>query len=114
MQKFIKLLVLTSCIFLALVKTSGAQIFVQNAVQRTQVHVSAQKDIALSDDSSKSGLEQKETNLKIHLSAHVLGDINGSALVFLPLGTESGFSISIIGNVLSGNPSSIYRPPRLV
>jgi len=114
MQKFIKLLVLTSCIFFALIKTSGAQIFVQNAVQRTQVFLSAQKDIALPDDSSKSGLKQKEPNLKIHLSAHVLGDINSNSLAFLSPGTESGFSISIIGNVLSGNPSSIYRPPRLV
>ena len=114
MQKFIKLLVLTSCIFLALVKTSGAQIFVQNAVQRTQAYVSVQKDATLSSDLSKSGLDQKEPNLKINLSAHVLGDINGNILVFLPLGTESGFSINIIGNVLGGTPSSIFRPPRLV
>lgn len=114
MQKFIKLLVLTSCIFLVLVKTSGAQIFVQNAVQRTQAYVSVQKDIALSSDSSKSGLEQKKPNLKINLSAHILGDINENILVFLPLGSELGFSISIFGNVLSGSPSSIYRPPRLV
>jgi len=39
MQKFVKVLILSSCIFFALVKTSGAQIFVQNAVQRTQAYV---------------------------------------------------------------------------
>jgi hypothetical protein len=114
MQKFIKILVLTSCIFLALVKTSGAQIFVQNAVHRTQAYLSVQKSVTVSSDSSKAGLEQKEPNLKINLSAHVLGDINGNTLVFLPTGTEAIFSIGIFGNLLSGMPSSIFRPPRPV
>lgn len=114
MQKFIKMLVLTSCIFLALVKVSGAQIFVQNAVQRTQADVSVQKDVTLPSSSSKVGLEQKEPNLKINLNAHVLGNINGDTLVFFPPESESSFSISIFGNAFSGRPSSIFRPPRLV
>ena len=89
MQKFVKVFILTSCIFLALVKTAGAQIFVQNAVYRTQTYVGipyvgAQKDVNLLDESSKAS-EQKEPNLKINLSAHVLGDIHEASLVFSPL-----------------------------
>ncbi|MDH6248586.1 hypothetical protein M2131_001058 [Polynucleobacter sphagniphilus] len=113
MQKFVKVLILTSCIFLALVKTAGAQIFVQNAVQRTQAYLSVQKNVVLADDSSKGGLEQKEPNLKINLSAHVLGDINGNVFEFLPSSSESSFSISLFRDVLSGTPSSIFKPPRL-
>lgn len=114
MQKFVKVLILTSCIFLAVVKTAGAQIFVDNAIQRTQTYVSVQKDVAPSDDLSKGGLVQKESNLKLNLSAHVLGDINGNTLEFFPPSNKSSFSISIFGDVRSDMPSTIFKPPRLV
>ena len=113
MQKFVKVLILSSCIFFALVKTAGAQIFVQNAVQRAQAYVGVQKGANTLDESSK-GLEQKEPNLKINLSAHVLGDIHENTLVFLPLENEPCFCIRISEGMFGLVPSSIFRPPRVV
>ena len=113
MQKFVKVLILSSCIFFALVKTAGAQIFVQNAVQRTQAYVGVQKGANLLDESSK-GLEQKEPNLKLNLSAHVLGDIHENTLVFLPVENESFFYIRVSEGMPGLVPSSIFRPPRVV
>ncbi len=113
MQKFVKVLILSSCIFFALVKTAGAQIFVQNAVQRAQAYVGVQKDANPLDESSK-GLEQKEPNLKINLSAHVLGNISENTLVLLPVENESFFYIRVSEGMPGLVPSSIFRPPRVV
>jgi hypothetical protein len=111
MQKFVKVFILISCIFLALVKTVGAQIFVQNAVQRSQTYIGVQKDVNLLDESSKAS-EQKEPNLKINLSAHVLGDIHEASLVFFSADERLSFYIRVTDGVNSLTSSTIFRPPR--
>lgn len=113
MQKFVKLLVLISCVFLALVKTAGAQIYVQNAFHRAHTYSGFQKSVVLIEDVSKGGVEQKEPNTKINLSAHVLADIlESSPALFLP-SSQLALSTDAITNLINVMPASIFRPPRL-
>lgn len=112
MQKFVKILILTSCIFLALVKTAGAHLYIQNALHRTQAYVSMQNDMTMLEGASK-GSEQKEPNLKINLSSHILGGVYENAFVIAVSEEENNFHADIFAEFLPPPPSSIFRPPRL-
>jgi hypothetical protein len=112
-KRTVRTILLMSCVFLALVKTSGSQFFVQNAIQRAQVYSGVQQTNNHLDYSLESSL-QKTSFLKIHLSSHVLGAIY-PALAAQPLKQEGTyvFIFTLVGSLIMA-PSSIFKPPRLV
>ena len=114
MFRYVKVILLISCIFMVLLKPAGAQIFVKNALHRSHHYVTAVHNPTLVVASDICAISQHDGDFRIHLSGHLVGDLSLNRLVIHIPNTYS----STLPAVFSGFPSiflsSIFKPPRAV